>query len=105
MLIASIKRGETMTTRKSFTEEFKREAVRLAIERGNVAATARDLGISDTSLENWKRQLEQTPENAFPGNGNPKDKELAQLQRELRRLKEENEILKKAVGIFTVRPQ
>ena len=94
-----------MTERKSYTEEFKREAVRLAKERGNVAATARDLGISDTSLENWRKQLEQTPENAFPGHGNPRDKETAQLQRENRRLKEENEILKKAVGIFTVRPQ
>ena len=51
------------------------------------------------------QQLQQTPENPFPGNGNPRDKEFAQLQRELRRLKEENEILKKAVGIFTVRPQ
>ena len=59
------------TVRKSYTEEFKREAVRLAKERGNIRAAARDLGVSDTSLENWKKQLEQTPENAFPGNGNP----------------------------------
>ena len=94
-----------MTVRKSFTEEFKREAIRLAQERGNLSATARDLGISDNTLQNWKKQLEQTPENAFPGNGNPRDTETAQLQRELRRLKEENEILKKAVGIFLVRPQ
>lgn len=93
------------TVRKSYTEEFKREAVRLAKERGNIAAAARDLGVSDTSLENWKRQLEQTPEHAFPGNGNPRDKETAQLQRENARLKEENEILKKAVGIFTARPR
>ena len=93
------------TVRKSYTQEFKREAVRLAKERGNIAAAARDLGISDTSLENWKRQLEQTPETAFPGNGNPRDKETAQLQRENARLKEENEILKKAVGIFTARPR
>lgn len=91
--------------RKSYTEEFKREAVRLAKERGNLAAAARDLGISDTTLQNWKRQLEQKPENAFPGNGNPHDKETAQLQRENARLKEENEILKKAVGIFTARPK
>lgn len=91
------------TVRKSYPEEFKREAVRLARERGNIRATARDLGVSDTSLETCKRQLQQTPENAFPGNGNPQDKETAQLQRELRRLKEENEILKKAVGIFTAR--
>ena len=94
-----------MTVRKSFTEEFKREAIRLAQERGNLSATARDLGISDNTLQNWKKQLEQTPENAFPGNGNPRDTETAQLQRELRRLKEENDILKKAVGIFIVRPQ
>ena len=94
-----------MTVRKSFTEEFKREAVRLAKERGNLRAAARDLGICDNTLQNWKKQLEQTPENAFPGNGNPRDNETARLQRELRRLKEENEILKKAVGIFTVRPQ
>jgi transposase len=94
-----------MTARKSYTEEFKREAVRLAKERGNLRAAARDLGISDNTLQNWKKQLEQTPDSAFPGNGNPRDKETAQLLRENRRLKEENEILKKAVGIFTVRPQ
>jgi transposase len=93
------------TVRKSYTEEFKREAVRLAKERGNLAAAARDLGLSDNTLQNWKRQLQQKPENAFPGNGNPHDKETAQLQRENARLKEENEILKKAVGIFTARPQ
>ena len=94
-----------MTIRKSYTEEFKREAVRLARERGNLRSTARDLDVSANTLQNWKKQLEQTPENAFPGNGNPRDKETAQLLRENRRLKEENEILKKAVGIFTVRPQ
>ncbi len=93
------------TVRKAYTEEFKREAVRLASERGNLSAAARDLGISDNTLQSWKKQLQQTPQNAFPGNGNPRDPEMAQLQRELRRVKEENEILKKAVGIFTARPQ
>ena len=94
-----------MTQRRAYTEEFKREAVRLAKERGNIRATARDLGVSDTSLENWAKQMQQTPDNPFPGNGHPRDEELAKMQRELRRLKEENEILKKAVGIFTARPQ
>jgi transposase len=93
-----------MTARKSYTEEFKREAVRLAKERGNIRAAARDLGLSANTVQNWKKQLEQTPENAFPGNGNPRDLENAQLKRQLRRLPEEVEILKKAVGIFTVRP-
>ena len=90
-----------MTERKVYTEEFKREAVRLAQERGNIAQTARDLGISDNTLQGWKRQLDKTPDNPFPGNGNPRDAEFAQLQRENARLKEDNEILKKAVGIFT----
>jgi len=93
------------TPQKSYTEEFKREAVRLAQERGNIAATARDLGVSDTSILYWKKQLEETPERPFPGQGNPRDVELAQLQRENARLKEEVDILKKAVGIFTNRPR
>ena len=94
-----------MKERKSYTQEFKREAVRLAQERGNIAATARELGVSDHSLQSWKKQLETHSDNPFPGHGNPRDPEMARLQRELARLKEENEILKKAVGIFTVRPQ
>ena len=94
-----------MTTRKSYNEEFKREAVRLAEERGSIAQTARDLGISDSSILYWKKQLQQTPNHPFPGQGNPRDAEMAQLQRELARVKEENEILKKAVGIFTKAPR
>ena len=97
--------------RRSFTEEFKREAVRLAVERGNVSAVARDLGIHESVLNRWKRRLQQETEQrpgpdtrTFPGNGNPGDEEVAKLQRALARVKEENEILKKAVGIFTSRP-
>ena len=93
------------TKQKTYTEEFKREAVRLAKERGNVAKTAHDLGVSDTSILYWKKQLEETPQRPFPGQGNPRDAEMAKLQRENARLKEENEILKKAVGIFTSRPR
>ena len=50
-------------------------------------------------------RLETATERPFPGQGNPQDPEVAQLKRENARLKEDNEILKKAVGIFTVRPQ
>ena len=96
--------------RRSFTEKFKREAVRLAIERGNVSAVARDLGIHESVLNRWKRQLQHEAQQlssgsrSFPGNGNARDQEVAKLQRENARLKEENAILKKAVGIFTSRP-
>jgi transposase len=103
------------TPKRVFTEEFKREAVRLVNERGNICAVARDLGVHESILGRWKRavQKESQPSPApvesrslpaFPGKGNPRDEEMVQLQRENRRLKEENEILKKAVGIFTSRP-
>jgi len=92
--------------KRVFTEEFKREAVRLAKERGNVEEAARELGVHSTILHRWRRRLDTMAERevAFPGPGNPKDPEIVRLQRELARVKEENEILKKAVGIFTVRP-
>ena len=97
------------TPRRIFTEEFKREAVRLAMERKNVSAVARDLGIQESVLGSWKRAVENVKSSphlkAFPGKGNPRDEEIAQLQRELARLKEDNAILKKAVGIFTKEPQ
>lgn len=92
--------------KRVFPEEFKREAVRLAAERGNVEETARELGIHSTLLHRWKKRLASVPvhEVAFPGHGNPKDPDMARLERENVRLREENEILKKAVGIFTARP-
>jgi transposase len=94
-----------MATRKSYTPEFKREAVRLAEERGNRSAVARDLGIHTSMIRRWKEQLEENGNRAFPGKGNPRDDEMAKLRRELNRVKEENAILKKAVGIFTARPR
>ena len=94
-----------MSTRRTFTEEFKRDAVRLAKEQGNVAQAARDLGIHESLLSKWKHKLDANPPRPFPGQGNPQDVELARIKRENACLREENEILKKAVGIFTVRPQ
>lgn len=94
-----------MTTRKTYTEEFKREAIKLAKDKGNISAAARDLGLGANTLQNWKKQFEVSPQNPFPGNGNSRDPQTALLEKEIRRLREENEILKKAVGIFTVRHQ
>ena len=91
--------------RRVYTAEFKVEAVRLAQERGNLSQTARDLGLGESILVRWKRELAERPNNSFPGHGNPKDPELAEALRQNARLKEENEILKKAVGIFTAHPR
>ena len=66
--------------RRQFTDEFKRETVRLAKERGNLAQVARDLGISDTVLQRWKKALRETSGNPFPGQGNAQDSEAAALR-------------------------
>ena len=94
-----------MSVRKTYPDEFKREAVRLAEERGSLSSVARDLGIDHSILRKWKQHLASGVDRPFPGQGNPHDAELAQLRRENARLREDNEILKKAVGIFTKGPK
>lgn len=49
----------------------------------------------------WRRQLEAEGVRAFPGNGNPRDEELARLRKEVRELREERDILRKAAAIFS----
>lgn len=94
-----------MAKRKEYTAEFKREAVRLAEQRDNRSEVARELGIHLSMLRRWKQELHENGERAFPGKGIAQDKELGHLRRELRRVEEENAILKKAVGIFSSRPR
>ena len=93
-----------MANRKTYSKEFKLEALRLAKERG-FAQTARDLGLNANLIHKWRARLEEDGDRAFPGQGNPRDEELARLERENKRLQEENAILKKAVGIFSSRPR
>ena len=59
---------------------------------------ARDLGIHATLICKWEKQLQSDGKNAFPGQGKPRDEEVTQLKKENRRLQQEVEILKKAVG-------
>ena len=96
-------------SRRHFDDEFKADAVRLVTESGRtVSEVARELGIGRSQLERWKKQLQKglSPQAAFPGNGNlsPEKKELEELRRELARVKEEREILKKAMAVFSRRP-
>ena len=77
--------------RRSYTPEFKADAMRLTTAPGaNIAQTARDLGIGDTLLRNWIRVAR---EQAAGGLSSDERAELARLRREVRRLKEEREIL------------
>jgi transposase len=90
--------------RRSFSEEFKREAVRLILQQGqSVSSVARDLELDPKMLRRWRREMEQDGEGAFPGQGRQKAEleEVHQLRREVERLKMEREILKKALTIFS----
>lgn len=94
-----------MKTKKHYSQEFKEEAVRLAETSGNKSEVARDLGIHISLLGRWRRELQTKGKQTFPGHGKPRDVEMTQLKRENSRLKQEVEILKKAVGIFSIRPR
>ncbi|MGB8634120.1 MAG: transposase [Rhodanobacteraceae bacterium] len=92
-----------MEKRQRFTAQFKREAVQLMQSSGRpVAVVARELGVPRNRLYKWAKELETKGEQAFRGSGRPKTSsdELTALKRELARLKEENEILKKAAAYF-----
>ncbi len=90
--------------RRSFSKEFKLEAVRLVIDGGiSIAQVARDLGIRASLLGRWKQEYEQDEGNAFPGKGQlkPEEEELRNLRKENARLRMERDILKKAAVIFS----
>ena len=92
-----------MATRKSYTKEFKLEAVRLASEPSvSAREIAADLGISESGLHRWKKALSVDGDQAFPGNGRLKadDAEIRQLKLENKRLREERDILKRAALFF-----
>ena len=89
--------------RRKFTREFKVEAVKLIQERGvTVAQAARDLGVHGTVLRRWVQESAADATQAFPGQGQmkPEQAELAQLRREVIKLKAERDILKKAAAYF-----
>ena len=87
-----------------YTREFKLEAVRLSeSSEKTVAQIARDLGVRERVLYRWRHELREQREQAFPGKGHQSEleEENRRLRRELDLLKQEREILKKALGIFS----
>ncbi len=90
--------------RQRYPKAFKLEAVQLALEsEKTLAEVARDLGMAPALLHAWKQALEKrSPKAAFPGHGKaagPED-EVRRLQRELERVKQERDFLKKAAVFF-----
>lgn len=90
-------------SRRSFTREFKLEAIRLVSDHGlSIAQAARDLDLHENTLHSWIRQYREDPAHAFPGAGQlkPEQAELVRLRQEVRKLKAERDILKKASAYF-----
>ena len=89
---------------KTYTKAFKEEAVRLLEREERPAAEiARELGIRRNQLYKWQAEMQKKGDAAFGGRGRPKkadQSEMATLRQENERLKEENEILKKAAAYF-----
>ncbi len=87
-----------------FTEEFKREAVHLVQTSGKpMLHIAQDLGIADSTLYHWCKQVVEQGEPALRGSDHQSSlaEENRRLKRENELLKQERDILKKAVGIFS----
>jgi transposase len=90
-------------SRRTYTPEFKTEAVTLVTLQGySVAEAARSLGIRENLIRNWKQALEGQGDQAVPGQGKPPaiEEELRRLRAENKRLLAERDILKKAAAFF-----
>ncbi len=89
---------------KYYDAEFKRSAVELALaSEKTMAEIERDLGINRGTLKHWVKKAQADGAEAFPGKGNVKasEQELRRLQRENAVLRQERDILKKAIAIFS----
>ena len=90
-------------TRRGFSDEFKREAVRLAYESGRrLADVARELDVRPDLIRRWRKKLAGGQEGRAP---TTEEQEIRRLQGELSRVREERDILKKALAIFSDRRQ
>jgi len=88
-------------TRRSFTEDYKAGAVRLVLDEGKtVAAAARDLGLTESSLRNWVEQARADRTKGRTGLTTAEREELARLRKEVRELRMERDLLKKVSALF-----
>ena len=89
---------------RHFTREFKLDAVQIVTEKGiPVGKAARDLDIHPNLLHLWRRKYLAEGEKAFTGKGRvkPENAEIRRLRKELEKVKEQRDILKKALAVFS----
>ena len=90
-------------TRRTFTPEFKAQAVKLVTQQGkSLAEVARDLDLGESMLRAWKQALAKGGDHAFPGKGHPPahEDELRRLRAEVKWLTMERDVLKTATAFF-----
>lgn len=94
--------------RKKYSKTFKLETLELSRSSDKSdSQLEEELGLGKGCLYNWRKQLKQDGEQAFPGKGRlkPDDEYLRSLERELAIVRQERDILKKALAIFTPSPR
>lgn len=90
--------------KRYFSREFKKDAVDLVVKKGmSPSKVARDLDVHPTQIHQWRRKYFDEGKDAFVGKGNlkPEDAKVKELQKELADVKEERDILKKALAVFS----
>src|SRR3982750_3798933 len=99
--MATMADSKSRRSRRSFTDDYKAGAVRLVLDEGKtVAAAARDLGLTESSLRNWVEQARADRTKGRTGLTTEERAELAQLRKDNRELRMERDILKKAAAVF-----
>ena len=92
-----------MKARRKFSSEFKENAAKLVLEQGMTRTkVAQDLGVNINLVSKWVGEYQSKGDEAFPGNGrlSPQDRRIRSLEKEVRQLRMERDILKKATAFF-----
>jgi transposase len=95
-------------TYKKYSREFKLEAVKMVLEQGlKVRQAALNLGIAPSTMGQWVKQFSKQGSESFPGSGKllPTDERVRTLERDLKRVTQERDILKKAIAYFAEVPK
>ena len=86
---------------RRYSPEFKQEALKRASEEGVTDKwVCEELGISARQLLRWRDEFRLLGDEAFPGQGRSRDKELTELKREVAKLRQERDFLKDAAVFF-----
>ena len=95
------KQGRPARARRQFTDEFKAGAVRLVLDEGkSIGQVARDLDLTPSSLAGWVKQARANRDGGKSGLTTEERDELATLRKQVRELRVERDILKKAAAFF-----